>query len=64
MVTVKPITKRVCDKLAPRGIPAAKQRKIAALAYEFWLARGFQNGSPQQDWLRARQAVCEPQLHA
>jgi hypothetical protein len=34
-----------------------KQQKIAALAYEFWLARNFRNGSPATDWLRADQQV-------
>ena len=34
-----------------------KQQKIAALAYEFWLARNFRNGSPETDWLRADQQV-------
>jgi hypothetical protein len=64
MENVKHITARVCDRMAPGNIPPSKQRKIAALAYEFWLARGFRNGSPQQDWLRAQQAVCERRLRA
>ena len=36
---------------------SAKQRKIAALAYKFWLARAFRSGSPEQDWLQAEHAV-------
>ena len=28
---------------------------IAALAYSYWVARGFQDGSPEEDWLRAEQ---------
>jgi hypothetical protein len=47
-------------KMVPTSLnrpESAKQRKIAALAYEFWLARAFRNGSPEQDWLRAEQAV-------
>lgn len=47
----------VCDGIAPRNIAPAKQREIAALAYKLWLARSFQNGSPQEDWLRAQRAV-------
>ena len=31
------------------------QQKIAAVAYEFWLARAFRGGSPAEDWLRAYQ---------
>jgi len=34
-----------------------KQQKIAVLAYEFWLARAFRNGSPEKDWLRADREV-------
>jgi hypothetical protein len=33
------------------------QQKIAAVAYEFWLARAFRGGSPAEDWLRAHQKV-------
>ena len=33
------------------------QQKIAALAYEFWLARAFRGGSPAEDWLRAEREV-------
>jgi hypothetical protein len=58
------ITTRVCDKLASRTVASAKQRKIAALAYDFWLARGFQDGSPQEDWLRAQRALCQQRLRA
>jgi len=34
-----------------------KQQKIAAVAYEFWLARAFRGGSPAEDWLRAEREV-------
>ena len=27
--------------------------EIAALAYSYWEARGYQGGSPEEDWLRA-----------
>ncbi len=30
---------------------------IAALAYSYWEARGFQGGSPEADWLRAEQEL-------
>ena len=29
--------------------------QIARIAYGYWEARGFQAGSPEQDWLRAEQ---------
>jgi len=54
----------LCDRLVPRDIAPAKQQEIAALAFELWLARGFQNGSPQEDWLRAQREVAKQQLRA
>ena len=30
---------------------------IAKLAYSYWEARGFQGGSPEEDWLRAEQEL-------
>ena len=29
--------------------------QISKIAYGYWAARGFQPGSPEQDWLRAEQ---------
>jgi hypothetical protein len=31
--------------------------EIAALAYSYWEARGFQGGSPKEDWLRAEREL-------
>lgn len=31
--------------------------QIAQLAYSYWEARGYQGGSPEEDWLRAEQEV-------
>lgn len=64
MAKVSSITRRVCDKFAARSLAPAQQREIAALAYKLWLARGFQNGSPQEDWLRAQRAVTEQRRRA
>jgi hypothetical protein len=55
---------RVCDKFAPGDIAPAKRREIAALAYKRWLARGFRNGSPQEDWLQAQLEVCQQRRRA
>ena len=35
------------------SIKSENQDKIAALAYKYWLARGFQDGSPEEDLMRA-----------
>lgn len=34
-----------------------REAEIAALAYQFYVERGFQDGFDQEDWLRAEQAV-------
>ena len=31
--------------------------EIAALAYSYWEARGYQGGSQEQDWLRAEEEL-------
>ena len=31
--------------------------EIAQLAYSYWEARGYQGGSPEEDWLRAEQQL-------
>ena len=31
--------------------------EIARLAYSYWEARGYQDGSPEEDWLRAEQEL-------
>jgi DUF2934 family protein len=43
---------------ATPAIPAQPtQEEIAQLAYSYWEARGFQGGSPEEDWLRAEQEL-------
>jgi hypothetical protein len=42
--------------------PAAKStaithERIAQLAYGYWEARGYQGGSPEEDWLRAEREL-------
>jgi hypothetical protein len=33
------------------------QEEIAILAYSYWEARGYQDGSAAEDWLRAEQEL-------
>jgi hypothetical protein len=41
--------------LANAAEVAGAHDRIAKIAYGYWEARGFQSGSPEQDWLRAEQ---------
>ena len=37
--------------------------EIAERAYAYWEARGFQGGSPVEDWLRAEEDLRRSQAH-
>ena len=43
----------------PQAIPGYNPTfdEIAQLAYSYWEARGYQGGSPEEDWLRAEQQL-------
>ena len=43
----------VTDASAVETAPVNAHEAIAKIAYGYWVARGFQPGSPEQDWLRA-----------
>lgn len=40
---------------APSFEPISEHEEIAKLAYSFYLERGGQNGSAEEDWVRAEQ---------
>ena len=48
---------RSCDGFALRDTTHKQQREIATIAYGFWLARAFRDGSLQEDWLKAQRQV-------
>lgn len=46
------------DKERILGTPGlVDSEEIARLAYSYWEARGFQGGSPEQDWFRAEEEL-------
>jgi len=44
---------------ASESAPAPDLGEIARLAYSYWEARGYQGGSPEEDWLRAEQELAQ-----
>ena len=38
-------------------VSAPTHDRVAELAYSFWEARGFQGGSPWEDWFRAEEEL-------
>jgi hypothetical protein len=58
----KPATPRrprpaAAEPAAAPETAAAAPEQIAHLAYSYWEARGYQGGSPEEDWLRAEQEL-------
>jgi hypothetical protein len=45
------------DPAAQTSAAQPSRDQIALLAYSYWEARGFQGGSPDEDWLRAEQEL-------
>jgi Protein of unknown function (DUF2934) len=58
MSKVTEMSTKICERFARRAPKPERQLEIAELAYQFWLARAFRDGSPQEDWLRAQRKVC------
>ncbi len=61
----KHINKKPSEKTeqpAPAAPRHVAHEEIAKLAYSYWEARGFQGGSPEEDWVRAeRELLVAPQ---
>ena len=43
--------------IAAGEIPVNLREEIARLAYSYWEARGYQGGSPEEDWYRAEREI-------
>jgi hypothetical protein len=43
------------EEVLDRRSPA--QEEIATLAYSYWVMRGYEDGCPEEDWLRAEQEL-------
>jgi hypothetical protein len=56
----RPVKPAETPSLAETAAPVAAaplQDEIASLAYLYWEARGYQGGSPEEDWLRAEREL-------
>jgi len=47
----------VLETVAATATYEPGREEIAALAYSLWEARGYQGGSPEEDWLRAEEEL-------
>ncbi len=47
----------VVQAVAMTAMSEPSREEVAALAYSFWVARGYQGGSPDEDWVRAEQQL-------
>lgn len=52
-----PVTATVVEAVAAKTGRAPAYNEIAALAYTYWVERGRQGGSPEEDWLRAEREL-------
>ncbi len=48
------------EMLGGLSVPGSTPENIAHLAQALWMARGCPEGSPEDDWLRAEQALKTP----
>jgi hypothetical protein len=54
-LAASPVAEPPLPAESPVMQPALEE--IAQLAYSYWEARGYQGGSPEEDWLRAEEEM-------
>jgi hypothetical protein len=52
-----PEIETVAEVIAVENHHTPTESSIAALAYTYWAGRGYQGGSPEEDWLRAEREL-------
>jgi hypothetical protein len=57
----KRATKKTTEAAVPTSEPvrAISTEEISRRAYSFWEARGYQGGTPEEDWFRAERELLE-----
>jgi hypothetical protein len=59
--THKRATKKTAEAAVPTPEPvrAISREEISRRAYLYWEARGYQGGTPEEDWFRAERELLE-----
>jgi len=55
--SIAPTTNTATDAATTPSSSVVTFDEIAKLAYSYWEARGYEGGSPEEDWLRAEQEL-------
>jgi hypothetical protein len=57
----KRATKKTIETASPTSEPvrAISTEEISRRAYSYWEARGYQGGTPEEDWFRAERELFE-----
>jgi hypothetical protein len=57
----KRATKKTIEAAVPasEAVSAISTDEISRRAYSFWEARGYQGGTPEEDWFRAERELLE-----
>ena len=53
----KKVTEPAVPASATQEVYSPSHDDIAQLAYSFWEARGYRDGAPEEDWLRAEREL-------
>ena len=61
MRVTRPAAAPVAAPVTQTTPDAPSREEIASLAYSYWEARGYQGGSPEEDWLRAEHELAAKQ---
>jgi hypothetical protein len=57
ITAASPEAQTIVEVVAIQAGSTPAESEIAVLAYTYWVGRGCQGGSPEEDWLRAEQAL-------